>query len=96
MNAPSERIVSDVKVLVTDVEDLLKATATQSGERIAAARARTQVALAEARDAVAQHARQAAEATDRYVQDNPWKALGISAGVSAGIGLLLGLLLGRR
>jgi ElaB/YqjD/DUF883 family membrane-anchored ribosome-binding protein len=96
MNAPSERFVSDVKVLVADVEELVKATAAQTGEKIAAARARVQTALVDAKDTVALHTKQAVEVTDRYVHENPWKAVGISAGVSAGIGLLIGLVIGRR
>jgi ElaB/YqjD/DUF883 family membrane-anchored ribosome-binding protein len=96
MNAPSERIVSDVKVLVSDIEELVKATAAQTGERITAARARLQTALKGARDTVVLHTKEAAEATDRYVHENPWKAVGISAGVSAGIGLLIGLAISRH
>ena len=96
MNAPSERIVSDVKVLVTDIEELVKATAAQSGERVVAARARLQSALMEAKDTVVLQTKQAAEVTDRYVHENPWQAVGISAGVSAGIGLLIGLVIGRQ
>ncbi|HET7776216.1 MAG TPA: hypothetical protein VFK74_07610 [Azospira sp.] len=34
----------------------------------------------------------AARATDDFVHDNPWKAVGIAAGV----GLLLGVIIGRR
>ena len=96
MNAPAERIVSDVKVLVSDIEELVKATAAQSGEKITAARARLQTALMEARDTVSLQTKQAAEVTDRYVHENPWKAVGISAGVSAGIALLIGLVIGRQ
>ncbi|HET9405547.1 MAG TPA: DUF883 family protein [Burkholderiales bacterium] len=96
MNAPTEKIVSDARILVTDVEELLKATATQTGEKVASARARVQAGLVEARDTVVLQTRHAAQATDRYVHENPWQAAGISAGVSVGIGLLIGLLLGRR
>jgi len=96
MNAPSERIASDVKVLVSDIEELVKATAGQSGEKIAATRARLQSAVMEAKDTVALHTKQAAEVADRYIHENPWKAVGISAGVSAGIGLLIGLVIGRQ
>lgn len=96
MNAPVEKIVGDTKVLVQDVEALLKATAAHTNEQISAARARVQVALTHAQDTVTVRARQAAQATDRYVHENPWKSVGITAGVSAGIGLLVGLLIGRR
>jgi ElaB/YqjD/DUF883 family membrane-anchored ribosome-binding protein len=96
MNAPTEKIVNDARILVTDVEELLKATAAQTGDKVSSARARVQAGLVEARDTVVLQTRHAAEATDRYVHENPWKAAGISAGAAAGIGLLVGLLLGRR
>ena len=96
MNAPAEKIITDAKVLVADVEELLKATASQTGERVAAARARLQVALIDAKDTIALNARHAAQATDSYVHEHPWKSVGVTAGVAAGIGLLVGLLIGRR
>jgi ElaB/YqjD/DUF883 family membrane-anchored ribosome-binding protein len=96
MNAPSEKLVNDARIVVADVEELLKATASQTGDKIAAVRARVQVALADVRDTVVVSAQEAAQATDRYVHENPWKSVGFTAGVSAGVGLLVGLLLGRR
>jgi ElaB/YqjD/DUF883 family membrane-anchored ribosome-binding protein len=36
--------------------------------------------------------KEAARATDAYVHENPWRAVG----VAAGFGLLIGLLSGRR
>jgi ElaB/YqjD/DUF883 family membrane-anchored ribosome-binding protein len=92
MNAPAEKIVTDVRVLAADVEELVKATAAQSGEKIAAARDRAQTALAHARDAAVLRGRRAAQLSDQYVKDNPWTAVG----VSAGIGLLIGFLISRR
>jgi ElaB/YqjD/DUF883 family membrane-anchored ribosome-binding protein len=92
MNAPAEKIAGDVKVLVSDVEELMKATAAQSGERIAAVRARVAAALADAKDTVVLRTREAARETDRYVHENAWKAVG----VGTGLGLLIGLLIGRR
>ncbi len=92
MNAPAEKLAADVKILAADIEELVKATAAQSGEKLAAARTRVQATLANARDTVLVQGRSAAQSTDRYVRDNPWGAVG----VSAGIGLLIGLLIGRR
>jgi len=92
MNAPTEKLVGDVKVLATDVEELLKATAAQTGDRIADARARAQAAISRARTTAMEQSRHAAQVTDQYVHQNPWAA----AAVSAGIGLLVGLLIGRR
>jgi ElaB/YqjD/DUF883 family membrane-anchored ribosome-binding protein len=94
-----DKFVQDMKLLVSDAEELLRATATQAGEQIAVARERIQdslqqakMKLAEADAIVRERAKQAARYTDEYVHENPWRAVG----VAAGIGLLLGLILGRR
>ena len=92
MNAPVEKLATDVKILAADVEELIKATAAQSGEKLAAARSRVQTALVNARETVLVQGRNAAQLTDRYVKDHAWGAVG----VSAGIGLIIGILVGRR
>jgi len=99
MEASKEHLAADLKAVVTSAEDLLAATASQSGEKIAEVRARAQASLqsarqklAEAQEDVIARAKEAAEVTDKYVHDNPWTAIG----VGAGIGFLLGLLIGRR
>jgi ElaB/YqjD/DUF883 family membrane-anchored ribosome-binding protein len=97
--ANRDKLVQDMKVVIADAEDLLRATANQAGEKIAVARERIEdslhqakVKLAEAEAMVTERARQAARYTDEYVHENPWRAIG----VAAGIGLLLGLLISRR
>lgn len=92
MNAPSEKLTQDVKVLATDLQELLRATASQTGERISAARARVEGSLATARDTVTVQARQAAETTDRYVRQYPWE----TASIAVIAGAILGFLIGRR
>lgn len=92
MSAPSEKISRDAKVLVADIEELLKATAAQTGEKVDAARARLHSALDGAKDAVTLQTLQAARATERYVHENPWRV----AGITAAAGILIGLLLGKR
>jgi len=94
-----DKLVQDFKIVVADAEELLKATASQAGEKVAAARERIQdslhqarVKLAEAEDVIVQKGKLAARATDEYVHENPWRAVGIGAGV----GLIIGLLIGRR
>jgi len=94
-----DKLMQDVKVVISDAEELLRATAAQAGEKVSAAREKVQdslhrakVKLAEAEDVLIDKGRQAARVTDEYVHDNPWKAVGIAAG----IGLLIGLLIGRR
>jgi ElaB/YqjD/DUF883 family membrane-anchored ribosome-binding protein len=97
--ANRDKLVQDMKVVIADAEDLLRATANQAGEKIAVARERIQdslhqakVKLAEAEAMVTERAKQAARYTDEYVHENPWRAIG----VAAGIGLLLGLMISRR
>ena len=94
-----DKLVADLKVVVADAEELLRATASQAGEKVSAARERVQASLASARvklveaeRVVVDRTRQAAKATDEYVRENPWKAVGVAAGV----GFLIGLLINRR
>ena len=94
-----EKLMEDLKVVVADAEDLLRATANQTGERIAAARAKAEdslraakVRLAEAQASVVEKVKVVAMTTDDYVHENPWQAVGIAAAV----GLVLGALISRR
>ena len=94
-----DKLAQDFKVVVADVEELLRATASQAGEKVSAVRERVQdslhrakVKLAEAEDIVVDKGKQAARVTDEYVHDHPWRAVA----VAAGIGLIIGLLIGRR
>jgi len=94
-----ERLIKDFKAVIHDAEELLKATADQTGDKIAGVRARAEENINNARrkldeleDDVAQRARAAYKATDELVHENPWQ----TAAVAAGVGLLLGMLLGRR
>ena len=94
-----DKLVADFKAVVSDAEELLKATANQTGERAQAARARIEESLGEARERLASlqedllgRSREAARATNQLVHDNPWQ----SVAVAAGVGFLLGLIIGRR
>lgn len=93
-----EKLIQDLQLVVTDAEELLRATAGQAGDKVAAARERIQGSLAaakerlaDAQDAMLEKTRQAAHATDEYVHENPWRAVGIAAGV----GLVVGMLISR-
>ncbi|MDD5299749.1 MAG: DUF883 family protein [Gallionella sp.] len=91
-----EKLMQDLRVVVSDAEELLRATAGQAGEKVSAARERIQgnltaakEHLASAQEAVTAKARKAAKATDEYVHENPWKAIGIAAGISLVVGMLV-------
>lgn len=97
--ATKEKLVSDFKAVVADTEELLKLTAGQAGDKVSDVRARLGERLTSAKyklqdfeAAVVEKTKAAARATDDYVHENPWKAVGVAAGV----GFLLGLLVNRR
>ncbi len=94
-----EKLAADLKVVVADAEELLRATASQAGEKVTAARERIQASLATARVKLAEvervvvdRTKQAAKATDEYVHEHPWRSVGIAAAV----GFVLGVLISRR
>ncbi len=94
-----QKLVSDMKSVIADAEDMLHATADQAGDKVASLRARIQerlkgakARLSEAETVLVDKTRAAARATDAYVHESPWTAIGVAAGV----GLLVGLILGRR
>lgn len=99
VDVTKEKLISDFKVVVADAEALLKASAGQGGEALAAVRTRVQDSLKiakekmlDAEEELLAKTKAAARVTDEYVHDHPWNAVGIAAGV----GLLIGLLIGRR
>jgi ElaB/YqjD/DUF883 family membrane-anchored ribosome-binding protein len=95
----TDKLVEDLHTVVRDAEALLKATASQAGEKVQEARERAEESLrgAKARlagleDEALERARAFADDAETYVREKPWHAIG----VAAGIGLVLGLLIGRR
>lgn len=98
-----DRLMTDLRVVIADAEELLRLGAQQTGSTAAEWRAKVETRIADAKaamrdmqDAAVERIRAAGRATDNYVHENPWQAIGVAAGVGAGIGLLLGFLLGRR
>ena len=94
-----EKLVKELKGVVPDADDLLKKVANSTAEEFAAALTKIEGKLGEARSrlddarlAVMEKAKGAADATHVYVRENPWKALGVAAAA----GLIIGFLLSRR
>jgi ElaB/YqjD/DUF883 family membrane-anchored ribosome-binding protein len=92
-------VQSDMRTLVRDAQDLFREATTATGEKADALRARglslLDSAMAKAQDvqaAAIETGKEMAETADNFVQENPWKAVAISAGV----GLLLGVLIARK
>ncbi|SBT05931.1 conserved hypothetical protein [Candidatus Accumulibacter aalborgensis] len=98
-NANKQKLVSDMKVVVADAEEILRATAGVAGDKMGDLRERigerlrdAKLRLADAEAALVDRTKAAARATDDFVHENPWRAVG----VAAAIGLLLGVIIGRR
>lgn len=94
-----DKLMSDLRVVIADAEELLRMTADEAGEGAANIRSRVQDRMNQAKadlvhlqEAAVAKAKAAGHAADEFVHDNPWKSIGIAAG----IGLVVGLLVGRR
>jgi len=94
-----EKLAEDLRIVISDAEELLRATASQAGEKVATAREKVQdslqrvkAELAEVEDVLVEQGRQAARVADEYVRSNPWQ----SVGIAAGIGVIIGLLISKR
>lgn len=97
--ASSAALAEELRNVVRQAEDLMRAVGDDSGEVMGALRERVRGALEGAKSRLSdlegrakRATQQASEATDTYVRENPWT----SVGVAAGIGLVLGMLLSRR
>ena len=95
----ADQLIDDLTAVIRDAENLLRATAAQTGDKVDEMRARAEesVRLAKQRllgieEETLKQARAFAGEADEYVRGNPWQAVGIAAGV----GLVLGLILSRR
>lgn len=95
----TDKLMQDLRVVIGDADDLLKATANETGERVQQLRARTEESLRGVRarlEAATQDmdraAREAVQHVNAQVREHPWTAIG----VAAGFGVLLGILLRRQ
>ena len=98
-DAPHDKLVSDFTNVLSEAEEMLKRAASETGDKARDLRSQVETKLLHAKlrlqelegEAV-DRAKAAARATDDYVHENPWQAIGIAAV----IGLAAGLLLNRR
>ncbi|MDQ2821399.1 MAG: DUF883 domain-containing protein [Pseudomonadota bacterium] len=94
-----DQMMRDLKNVISDAETWLRSGSSLSGEDLKAAKAKFERTIINAKDglinleeAVVEKTKATVKATDDYVQENPWKAIGISAAV----GVLVGALISRR
>jgi ElaB/YqjD/DUF883 family membrane-anchored ribosome-binding protein len=89
------KLVADLKVVMHDLEDMLKATAGDVSDKAREMRARLNVSLSSAREACGRledKAMDRAKAADKVIRDHPYESIGIAFGV----GLLIGVLVTRK
>jgi ElaB/YqjD/DUF883 family membrane-anchored ribosome-binding protein len=94
-----DKLVDEFSAVLAEAEEMLKRAATETGDKARDLRSQIETKLLQAKlnlqelegQAVDQ-AKAAARATDDYVHDKPWQAVGVAAAV----GFLVGLLIGRR
>lgn len=94
-----QHLSTDFGKVMDDIDSLVNATANRADGEAKALRERILERLDAAKEKMADvkfetvtKAKDAAHATDTYVRENPWQAIGAAAAV----GLALGVLIGRR
>ena len=91
----TEKLLQELKEVVEDGEELLRAGANELGEQGMAAHARLSAALEAAKTTgrkIQERTIAGAKATDRVIRENPYQSIG----VAFGIGLLIGILINRN
>lgn len=98
-----DQLVRDLHVMLDDMEELVKAVATDSKESLLGLRPRAEAAVLRARarlteleGALEARARHAVQATDAYAHAHPWSTAGLAAGLGAAVGAIIGVLLAQR
>ncbi len=99
MHRSTLRTRSDIRSMVEDAQQLFREAAASTGEKAEDLRNKglelLDSAVSKAQDvqaAAIEAGKEIAATTDDYVQENPWRAIAISAG----IGLLVGLVISRK
>lgn len=95
IGSSTEKLLHDLKAVVRDGEELLRAGARDLTDRGLAAKERLAAALEVARDTQRRLQEQAiasARKTDQLIREHPYESIGVAFGV----GVLIGILAGRR
>lgn len=95
-NQARSRMAGDIKSVITDGEELLKAAANASGaavrEKLDETLSGARTGLVNASRPAVDKARRTAVAANGYVHGNPWTVIGVAAAA----GILIGLLAAKR
>ncbi len=83
-----ERLLDDLVALIEEAEDLLDHGVDATGDALQQAQSSAREKLRSARDRLMKFEKGVVKDTDRYVRDNPWAMLGITAAVAFLLGYL--------
>jgi ElaB/YqjD/DUF883 family membrane-anchored ribosome-binding protein len=94
-----DQLMADLKTVIADAEAWLRHGGQLTGDELKVAKAKFERTLVNAKDdlirleeTVVEKTKVAAKATDEYVKENPWKAVGLGAA----IGVVVGMLIARK
>lgn len=94
-----DKLVDEFSSVLSEAETLLDKATKETGEKARDLRSQVEARLLSAKlrlqdleGQAVDRAKQAARATDDYVHDHPWQAIG----AAAAIGFVVGLLMNRR
>lgn len=93
LHSPMRNLRKDLRNVARDADELLRATADVTSDRVQEARVRAQKTVSRALDRLYgqqlnRRVRSYARYTDTYVRDHSWSVIGAVAGVALLIGLL--------
>lgn len=90
-----DELMQEFRNLISEGESLLKSTTNLSGEALMQARDQFKVKLSDAKKRIdemstvaQQNGKRAIAATEGYVRENPWPAVGVAAGVGFVVAML--------
>lgn len=96
--ATGETPKGEFRNFISDVEDLVKASTSMTGDDLVRAKAALSARVHKAKqsmekmgDDMAEQARHTAKVTNTYVHEHPWQSIGIGAA----LGLLIGVIFAR-
>lgn len=92
IQASTERLVDDMRNVVTDSEILLKEVGGELSEKARQAKARLAVTLESAKETCSnlqERAKVTAKAADEMVHEHPYTSMGVALGVGVVIGVLI-------
>lgn len=93
-----DKLVTNLKAVIKDAEELLKSSGEQTNDTFQSAKARLATTLESAKsglniaqESIVARTKDLAQTTDTYVQENPWRSVGIAAAVGLAVGVLISL-----